>query len=85
MARPRRGCGITSTGGEGQIAACRPEGVWTPYPLNNGQTWVELPPTLDAQITVPGLPVGTTVLFRWRTLLDGVYGDWSPSLPYQVT
>jgi hypothetical protein len=31
-ARPGRGCGITSTGGEGQIAACRPEGVWTPYP-----------------------------------------------------
>ena len=55
------------------------------YSINNAQTWVELPPTLAAHITVPGLPVGTTVLFRWRTLLDGVYGDWSPSLPYQVT
>ncbi len=55
------------------------------YSINNGQTWVELPPTLDAHITVTGLPIGTSVLFRWRTLLDGVYGDWSPSLPYQVT
>ena len=55
------------------------------YSITTGQTWVELPPTLDVHITVTGLPVGTTVLFRWRTLLDGVYGDWSPSLPYQVT
>jgi hypothetical protein len=31
----RRMANITSTGGEGQIAACRPEGVWTPYPRTN--------------------------------------------------
>ena len=53
--------------------------------INSGQTWVELPPTLDVHITVTGLPVGTNVLFRWRTLLNGVYGDWSPSVPYPVT
>jgi len=53
--------------------------------INNSQTWVELPPTFDAHTTVSGLPVVTTVLFRWPTLLDGVYGASSPSLPYQVT
>jgi hypothetical protein len=55
------------------------------YSIDEGSTWIELPPTLDTHITVTGLPVATTVLFRWWTLLDGVDGASSPGLPYQVT
>lgn len=47
------------------------------YSVDGGKTWVELPPTLAALTPISGLPVGTTVCFRYRTLIKGTYGDWS--------
>jgi hypothetical protein len=54
------------------------------YSINNGQTWVDQPPTLETRLDVPGLPVNTVVLFRFRTLIKGVYGDWSQTISFPV-
>ena len=43
-----------------------------------------MPPTLDTAITITGLPVGKTVLFRYRTLIKGAYSDYSQTLSYFV-
>jgi hypothetical protein len=50
----------------------------------DGKVWVDVPPTLEASVTVPGLPLGQQVSFRFRTLIKGAYGDWSQTLLYLV-
>ena len=47
------------------------------YMLAGTTIWVDWPPTLDTKVTITGLPVGTVVSFRWRTLIKGEYGNWS--------
>ncbi len=48
------------------------------YSTDAGKTWLESSPTLQAKTTVAGLPSGTTVQFRYRTVIKGGASDWSP-------
>jgi hypothetical protein len=43
-----------------------------------GKTWLDVPPTLQAKTTVTGLASGTTVQFRFRSVIKGGASDWSP-------
>lgn len=54
------------------------------YMLAGATTWVDLAPTLQTKTSVSGLPVGTTVQFRFRTLIKGVYSDWTQPLNFAV-
>jgi hypothetical protein len=54
------------------------------YSLDAGKTWVDVPPTVDVAITLPALPLGQPVVLRFRTLIKGLYGDWSQMLNYLV-
>jgi hypothetical protein len=45
---------------------------------DGGKTWVAAPPSIQAKTTVPGLPSGTTVQFRYRAVTPKTgAGDWS--------
>jgi len=48
------------------------------------KTWIDAGPTLQARTTVVGLTAGATVLFRYRWVLKGGAGDWSPSVSMLV-
>jgi hypothetical protein len=50
------------------------------HSLDGGTTWIDHPPTTDTALAISGLPVGTWVSFRFRTLKKGAYGDWSQVL-----
>jgi hypothetical protein len=65
------------------IGARRASYDWE-YSLDGGKTWVSAPSTLQAKTTVTGLPVGTSVLFRYRTLTKTGEGDWSQGLALLV-
>ena len=54
------------------------------YSTTGGQAWVDCTPTDDTALAINGLPIGQTVSFRFRTLIKGVYGDWSQTLTYVV-
>jgi hypothetical protein len=54
------------------------------YSVDNGKTWTAMPPTLECALLISGLPVGQTVMFRFRTLIKGVYGDFSQVLSFLV-
>lgn len=54
------------------------------YSLDAGKTWLDWPPTVEVKTTVTGLPSGLTVLFRYRTLIKGVYGNWSQTMSVPV-
>jgi hypothetical protein len=47
------------------------------YSLDAGKTWVQVPNTMQAKTTVVGLPVATTVEFRFRVTTKTGMGDWS--------
>jgi hypothetical protein len=47
------------------------------YSLDSGKTWVDAPNTLQAKTTILGLPVATTVEFRYRATTKVGMGDWS--------
>ena len=47
------------------------------YSLDAGKTWVAAPPTLQARTTVTGLPAGTSVQFRYRSVVKTGAADWS--------
>jgi hypothetical protein len=47
------------------------------YSIDGGKTWVDMPSTLQAKTTVAGLPVGTTVEFRYQPLTETGEGNWS--------
>lgn len=53
------------------------------YSLDGGKTWVSAPGTLTAKATIGGLPVGTQVQFRYRSLTKAGEGNWSQ--PYTLT
>jgi hypothetical protein len=65
------------------IAARRASYEWE-YSLDGGKTWVTLPSTLQAKTTVAGLPVGTSVLFRYKAVTKTGEGDWSQGLSLLV-
>jgi len=54
------------------------------YSLDGGKTWVEASPSLQAKQTVVGLPVGTSVQFRYRAVVKTGPLDWSPPLALLV-
>jgi hypothetical protein len=65
------------------IAARRASYDWE-YSTDGGKTWVSTPSSLQAKTTVTGLPVGTSVLFRYRAVTKTGEGDWSQGLSLLV-
>jgi len=61
------------------VAARRASYEWQ-YSTDGGKTWIAAPGTLKATTTVPGLPVGTAVQFRYRALTKAGEGDWSQAI-----
>jgi hypothetical protein len=55
------------------------------YSVDGGKTWVSAPATIQGKTTIGGLPVGTTVQFRYLpvTAKDG-QGDWSQPISLLV-
>ena len=47
------------------------------YSTDGGKTWVAAPPSLQAKTTVTGLPAGTSVQFRYRSVTRTGATDWS--------
>jgi hypothetical protein len=41
------------------------------YSTDGGKTWLDVSPTLQAKTNVTGLPAGTTVEFRYRSIVKG--------------
>jgi hypothetical protein len=54
------------------------------YSADAGKTWLDVSPTLQAKTTVTGLPAGTTVQFRHRSVIKGGASDWSAPLSLLV-
>jgi hypothetical protein len=59
-----------------RAAAMRASYEWE-WSGDGGKTWTAVPPTLQAKTEIPGLPVATTVLFRFRAVTKAGAGDWS--------
>jgi hypothetical protein len=55
------------------------------YSTDGGKTWVDASETLQAKTAVTGLPVGTTVQFRYRSVIKGGASDWSAPLSMVVS
>ncbi|MGH7294731.1 MAG: hypothetical protein ACRELB_07360 [Polyangiaceae bacterium] len=51
---------------------------------DGGKTWVSAPATLQAKTTIVGLPAGTFVQFRYKTVTKDGEGDWSQALALLV-
>jgi hypothetical protein len=47
------------------------------YSADGGKTWVTVPSTLQAKTTVTGLTAGTTVEFRFKSVVKTGESDWS--------
>ena len=47
------------------------------YSVDGGKTWVAATPSLQARTTVTGLPAGTSVQFRYRSVTRTGAADWS--------
>jgi hypothetical protein len=47
------------------------------YSTDGGKTWIEAPPSLQAKTTISGLPVASTVQFRFRSVIKAGPSDWS--------
>jgi hypothetical protein len=54
------------------------------YSVDSGKTWTATPPSVATSMVISGLPVGQTAMFRFRTLIKGVYGDYSQVLSFLV-
>ena len=59
-----------------RAAAVRASYEWE-WSGDGGKTWTTVPPTLQAKTEIPGLPVATTVQFRFRAVTKAGAGDWS--------
>jgi hypothetical protein len=57
-------------------AARRASYVWG-YSTDGAKTWLESGPTLQAKTTLTGLPVATSVQFRYRSVTKTGAADWS--------
>jgi hypothetical protein len=55
------------------------------YSTDGGKTWVDASETLQAKTTVTGLSAGTTVQFRYRSVIKGGASDWSAPLSMVVS
>ena len=63
------------------IAGKRAAYLWQ-YSTDGGKTWLDASPTLQAKTSVAGLPSGTAVQFRFRSVVKGGASDWSA--PFSV-
>jgi hypothetical protein len=54
------------------------------YSIDGGHAWVSMPVTTVAHTSLPGVVVGTTYLFRFRTTRRNVVTDWSPTASLTV-
>jgi len=54
------------------------------YSVDGGKTWVQVDSTLKARTSIHGLPVATSVLFRYRAVLTTGTGDWSQPISILV-
>ena len=66
---------VDGAGGYGATSSSNPDG---------GKTWVDAPPTLQAKMTIGGLPAGVTVLFRYRAVTKTGADDWSAPITFAV-
>lgn len=55
------------------------------YSLNGGTAWLTMPTTLQARTSMQGLTVGTSVLFRSRSVTKVGEGNWTQGLAITVT
>ena len=55
------------------------------YSTDGGKTWVDASETLQAKTTLTGLSAGTTVQFRYRSVIKGGASDWSAPLSMVVS
>jgi hypothetical protein len=59
-----------------KAAAIRASYEWQ-WSVDGGKTWTDAPPTLQAKTVITGLPVSTTVQFRYRAVTKTGPTDWS--------
>jgi hypothetical protein len=59
-----------------KAAALRASYEWE-WSGDGGKTWTAALPTLQAKTAISGLPVATTVQFRFRAVTKAGAGDWS--------
>jgi hypothetical protein len=59
-----------------KAAAARASYEWE-WSGDGGKTWTAVLPTLEAKTEVTGLPVATTVQFRFRSVTKAGTSDWS--------
>jgi hypothetical protein len=64
-------------------AARRASYEWQ-YSTDGGKTWVSAPSTLQAKTTVTGLTAGTTVEFRFKSVVKAGESDWSAPIALLV-
>jgi hypothetical protein len=58
------------------ISARRASYEWQ-FSTDGGKTWVSAPASLQAKTTITGLPAGSSVMFRYKTVTKTGEGDWS--------
>lgn len=51
---------------------------------DGGKTWTQVPSTLQAKTTISCLPVATTVLFRFRSVVKTGEADWCQPISFVV-
>jgi hypothetical protein len=67
-----------------RAAALRASYEWE-WSGDGGKTWTPVPPTLQARTSIAGLPVGTNVQFRYRSVTKTGASDWSQATSLLVT
>jgi hypothetical protein len=65
------------------VSARRASYEWQ-YSTDGGKTWVSAPASLQAKTTIVGLPVGSSVQFRSKTVTKTGEGDWSQAIALLV-
>jgi hypothetical protein len=55
------------------------------YSLDGGKTWIDVPPTTQANTTIHSLIPGAVVSYRQRVLTKAGLGDWSQPISALVT
>jgi len=66
-----------------QVAGRRASYEWESS-LDGGKTWVSAPPTLQTKTTMAGLTVGTSYMFRYRSVTKTGASDWSQPISMLV-
>jgi hypothetical protein len=54
------------------------------FSVDGGKTWTAAATTLQAKTVVTGLPVATSVMFRFRAVIKGGPADWSQPISLVV-